>query len=81
MGQGKLPGFEFKKGKTEFVLYGARKPKQNCNVKIDNTVINQSSSYKYLGVTLDSTLNLGDHYSATKKKISSRIKLLRMIRY
>ena len=47
-----------KKGKTEFVLYAARTRKTPVNIVIDNNVINQPDTYTYLGVKLDSHLNL-----------------------
>ena len=37
-------------------------------------------SYKYLGVTLTSSLNMTDHLNATIKKASSRIHLLKKMR-
>ena len=37
-------------------------------------------SYKYLGVTLTSSLNMNDHLNATIKKASSRIHLLKKMR-
>lgn len=70
-----------KKGKTEFVLYGSKMEKYKCDIIIEQTQINQPSSYEYLGVTLDKHLNLGDHYSKVSKKISSRIKLLNKVRH
>jgi hypothetical protein len=43
-----------KKGKTEFVLYGSHQKLSRmakCEITINNTEINEASSYCYLGVT------------------------------
>ena len=73
-----------KKGKTEVMLFGtnSRLSKQNQNVKISYRAneINCTETYKYLGVNLDPTLNLGEHFSYVYKKASSRLRLLRRIR-
>ena len=73
-----------KKGKTEYVLYGTSqklKKKSNTNCNINGYNINQTHSYKYLGVTLDNKINLIDHFHKTYKKASGRIRLLKRIRH
>lgn len=71
-----------KKGKTEFVMYRNRLSNvDDCNVEILSTTINQSDTYEYLGITLDSHLNLNEHYSKVYKKICSRIYLLKKLRH
>ena len=70
-----------KKGKTEFILYRSKRNGNNCIIKVGNDETNQPQSYEYLGVTLDSHLNLNEHYSKISKRISTRIKLLKKIRH
>jgi hypothetical protein len=70
-----------KKGKTEFILYRAKSNNKNCNIKVGYDIINQPQSYEYLGVTLDSHLNLNEHYTKVSKRINTRIKLLKKIRH
>eukprot|EP00794_Sanderia_malayensis_P021255 gene21255-23328_t len=72
-----------KKGKTEFVMYAtsqklSRQP--SCHVEIGGTEINESSSYEYLGVTLDHHVTLQQQMNKIYKKASSRLKLLQRIR-
>ena len=71
------------KGKTEFVLYGSH-PKlskqSKMDIKIYNQTINETKSYKYLGVDLDNHLNLHQYFENVYKKASARIKLLSRIR-
>ena len=43
--------------------------------------INHTKSYKYLGILINSTLNMSNHFTAALKKGSSRINLLNRIRY
>lgn len=57
-----------KKGKTEFILYCSRPSKQpKCLIKINNIELNQSDSYKYLGVSLGRHLNSNSHYKRTRE--------------
>ena len=70
-----------KKGKTEFILYRAKSNGDNCNIKVGYDEINQPPAYEYLGVTLDSHLNMNEHYTKVSKRINTRIKLLKKIRH
>ena len=68
-----------KKGKTELVLYGShqklsKQPK--CEITINDAVINEVTSYNYLGVSLDSHLTLQEHISNIYRKCSAKVKLL-----
>ncbi len=72
-----------KKGKTEFVLYGSHQKLSRmakCEITINNTEINEASSYCYLGVTLDNHLTLREHVNNIYRKCSTRIKLLSRVR-
>ena len=72
-----------KKGKTETMIFGtsARVKKATpLNVLINGTILNQTTSYKYLGVHLDPTLTLNDDFDSKYKKLSSRLRLLSKVR-
>ena len=67
-----------KNGKTESMLFGTgqRLGKENVNpfsVKIRDQSICYSTSYKYLGITLDPTLTLSNHLLNTYRKASGRL--------
>ena len=72
-----------KKGKTEVMIFGTKSRLSNVdeiNIMYRGNTINCTESYKYLGVNLDPTLNLGNHFHDIYKKASLRIRLLRRIR-
>ena len=69
-----------KKGKTEGMVFSTKK-KDPVELSISGTIINNTESYKYLGVTLDTRLSMSLHIDCTFKKVSSRIKLLRKVRH
>ena len=71
-----------KKGKTEFVMNGNKLSNvHDDKIEIYSTTINQSGVYEYLGITLDSHLNLNEHYKKVYKKICSRVYLLKKLRH
>ena len=51
-----------------------------CEITINNSVINESSAYCYLGVTLDNHLTLQEHVNNIYRKCSARVKLLSRVR-
>ena len=55
---------------------------QGCQVKlsVNDSTINTTTCYKYLGVHLDPTLNLETHFQKMYKKAAGRVNLLRRIR-
>ena len=55
---------------------------ENSTLQIQHNglTVSMTYSYKYLGVTLTSSLNMTDHLNATIKKASSRIHQLKKIR-
>ena len=70
--------FNLKKGKTETMIFGTSnrvKKAASLNIQIKGTSVNQTSSYKYLGTHLDSTLALNGNFSSKYKKLSSRLRL------
>ena len=58
-------------GKTEALLFGTAKrickSNESLSIPYGNTVINLTKKYKYLGVEVDSTLNLNTHFDACFK--------------
>ena len=74
-----------KKGKTEAMLFGTAKrvtkfKDRQLNIKVGETSIHCTTQYKYLGVTLDTSLTLDTHLDITCKKAAGRVNLLRRIR-
>lgn len=71
-----------KKGKTEVMLFGTPRKVKNQTIEIQHrfSTISQTSSYKYLGVKLDQTLQLGDHIDSVYKKASGRLSLMKRLR-
>ena len=75
-----------KKGKTEFMVFGTNIRLSWLNnppmeIQYNNTTINFTTSYKYLGLLVNDTLNMSEHIAMTLKKASSRVHLLRRIRF
>ena len=70
-----------KRGKTEFVMFASRARNEPVKVTIDGNVINQPNLYEYLGVKLDSHLNMYSQFEQIYKRVSSRIKLLKKVRH
>ena len=74
-----------KRGETEAMLFGTSKrlnlvDGRQLNIKVDGTCINCTTSYKYLGVALDPSLNFESRFNAIHKKAAGRVNLLRRIR-
>ena len=74
-----------KKGKTEAMIFGTAKrlnkfKESQLNITVIETLINCTTEYKYLGVSLDPSLTLNNHLDITCKKAAGRVNLLRRIR-
>ena len=74
-----------KKGKTECMLFGTGKNLSKNDdhvvaVKFKDKLVNNTTSYSYLGVLLDPTMCLGDHFKKIYKRASSRTRLLWKLR-
>ena len=69
-----------KKGKSESMLFGTAKRLSSSNAKLNlyynHTQIASTTSYKYLGTLLDSTLSLNGDFDKTYKKASGKLRLL-----
>ena len=80
----RMDGNEFiinlKEGKTETLLFGTTKRlaklNESLSVSYKQSTVRQVRVYKYLGMEIDSTLNLNSHFDATFKRASSRLRLL-----
>ena len=71
-----------KKGKTESMIFGTAKRLNALNgrqlaLTLNETLINTTSSYKYFGVNVDSSLNLESHFDKMYKRAAGRFNLLR----
>ena len=73
-----------KKGKTEAMLFGTSKKlamqSDTLHITFAYENINYTTSYKYLGIEVDPTLNLNSYLDKTYKKSTGRLKILYKIR-
>ena len=73
-----------KKGKTESLLFGRSqrivKENNELNVMYRGVKSLNTSQYKYLGIEVESTLNLTYHFEKCYKRASSRLRLLIKLR-
>ena len=71
-----------KKGKTEVMLLGTKKrlnqQEREIEINYQSQLINTTNNYKYLGVQLDPSLNMQEHFNSICRKASSRIRLKRI---
>ena len=75
-----------KKGKSEVMLFGkpqklSKLKKETLNINYGSSAINVTTEYKYIGVHIDSTLNLNTNFDKVYKKASGKLKLLAKLRY
>ena len=66
------------------MLFGTAKrlySQSNLKVSLKEHLINFVSGYKYLGVSLDPSLNMNDHLQKILKNVAVRIRLLKRMRY
>ena len=69
--------------KCNFVIFGSPQKLnriQNILVKVEDTCIERTQSFKYLGVTRNQSMSWADHVDAISMKINQRIGLIRRIR-
>ena len=74
-----------KKGKTEIMIFGTSKRLKNIadqaiEIIHHGTKLNQTNTYKYLGLKLNCTLNMSAHVQTSLKKAASRVSLLKKMR-
>ena len=53
----------------------------DINVVIDNSPLECTDTFKYLGVTINKTMTWGDHVEALSTKINQRLGMLKRVRY
>jgi len=75
-----------KVGKIEEMLFGTGKrlskaEKISLDISNNGSNINDTTSYKYLGLGLTNTLCMTEHIKSSLKKASSRVNLLKKMRY
>ena len=66
------------------MLFGTNKclnqQEREIEINYQSQPINNRNNYKYLGVQLDPSLNMQEHFNSICRKFSSRIRLLKRIR-
>ena len=75
-----------KAGKTETMVFGTAKKLNKIDnhpleIKHKDKVINHTSTYKYLGLNLTSTLSMNEQLRSSLKKASTRINLLKKMKF
>ena len=74
----------FKKGKTEAMLFGTSKrllgQSDSLNISFAFQSVTCITTYRYLGVVLDGTLNLNSYNDMVYKKSTSRLRILYKLR-
>ena len=73
-----------KKGKTESMIFGTSKclakSQKKLKLSYQETIISNTSRYKYLGYILHQNLNMVEFFNNSYKKASSRLRLLTRVR-
>ena len=73
-----------KKWKTEAMVFRRSKPlsmTSKCiSIKYNGNIINNATTYKYLGSQLDGNLNLDESFKGACRKASGRVHLLAKLR-
>ena len=73
-----------KKGKTECMIFGTAKRLSKCDKVLrlfyNDTRIETTESYKYLGTTLDSSLSLSKNFDVVYKKSIAKLRTLYSLR-
>ena len=76
-------GINMNINKTKLMVFGAAKKLKKLpavNISVDGIPLQTVTTYKYLGVTLDSQLNYGRHVSNVLSNASLRLRQLRRMR-
>ena len=56
--------------KSNYLIFTKKRIKHKFNVILDNTIIDQTHSTKYLGIIIDDKLNWKDHITNLKSKLA-----------
>ena len=72
------------KGKTESMIFGTQKRlgmvSRNLNLVYNGTQISSTTEYKYLGVSLDQSLTLSNHFNKIYKSASNKLYFLNLLK-
>ena len=79
----KCNGLALSISKTNFILFHSSKlkPNQSLRIKIDDALIKQVCSTKYLGLTFDSNLTWKSHINELCLKLSKTVGILSKVRH
>jgi hypothetical protein len=66
--------------KTQVVAFGTKRNQPECNVTLNDSPINQSTSMNLLGITIDSRLSFNDHVTNIVTKCNSKLYFLRKLK-
>ena len=69
--------------KTKYMVFGSKRPLakvKDFKLKINGTELERVTSYKYLGVTLDPSLNFDKHLHNLLARVTGKVKQLRKMR-
>lgn len=67
--------------KTCFIIFSLKKIPRDLRILIDNKIIEQVSSSKFLGVVLDEKLTFKNHVVFVTKKVSKLIGIFHRLKY
>jgi len=67
--------------KTEYMINGHEATNNSFSIYLNNTLLNNSHSVKYLGVTIDDKLSWKPHIEQLEKKLSTACALICKLRY
>ena len=73
-------GFALAPEKTVFMVFSSAPVKENINIQIYNTPINQSKKVKYLGVILDKKFTFQAHIEHLIKKTRKNLYLIKILK-
>ena len=62
--------------KTNYMLFGMRKPSQDCEIQISDCKLDRVFCAKFLGVLIDDKLNWKKHISVVNSKLSKSLSVL-----
>ena len=67
--------------KTHSMLFTNKRCNRKISIRVDNTVLEQKSECKFLGIIIDDQLNWKAHINYISSKISKTIAILRLLKY
>ncbi|CAL4070278.1 unnamed protein product [Meganyctiphanes norvegica] len=67
--------------KTHSMLFSNKRCERKISIRVNNTVLEQKSECKFLGIIVDDQLNWKAHINYISSKISKTIAILRLLKY